>query len=104
MYVSHRKTIYRRQTPLFIAYACTIHKTQGLTLNSMATNLRQCFERAQGYVAISRVRTLSGFHLALPVRRNDFIKKQKDTDQVNLEIERLQELTIRTEQKYLFVE
>ncbi len=87
-----------------VAYACTIHKTQGLTLNSIGTNLTNCFERAQGYVAISRVRTLSGLHLGKPVRRKDLIKKPKDIERVHLEMQRLEELAEVTRQKYTFNE
>jgi ATP-dependent exoDNAse (exonuclease V) alpha subunit len=50
----------RQQVPLRLAYALTIHKSQGLTLNKAWINIGKS-ERTPGvsYVAISRVKTLS---------------------------------------------
>ena len=71
------------QIPLRLAYAMTVHKSQGMSMDAAVIDLSKAFEYGQGYVALSRVRRLSGVFLtglnqrALEVHP-EILEKDKD--------------------------
>lgn len=53
----------RKQIPLILAWALTIHKCQGASLSSVITDLTDVFDEAQVYVTLSRARTMEGLFI-----------------------------------------
>lgn len=86
--ISYEDVLSVEQFPLVLAYAITIHKSQGMTYKRIACNLATCFASGQAYVALSRCSSLDGLYLLEEVQKN-IIKVDNDVkefylNQVNL--------------------
>jgi hypothetical protein len=90
------------QYPLRLAWAITIHKSQGLTFEKIAIDIERAFAAGQAYVALSRCTSLEGILLTSPlsshcVQTNKYAielqKNEKKTDD-------LQQLLIQAKQQF----
>ena len=60
-----------KQFPLKMAWAVTIHKSQGMTFDKVIVDAHNSFDSGQVYVALSRCRTLDGITLTSKISKND---------------------------------
>lgn len=69
-----------KQIPLRLAWAITIHKSQGLTFNKAIIDAEASFAHGQTYVALSRCTSLEGLVLKTPITNNAIINDSSVTD------------------------
>ena len=65
------------QIPLKIAFACSIHKTQGITLDYAEINLENIFAPGMAYVALSRIKSINGLCITGKVNINSIVAHPK---------------------------
>jgi esterase/lipase len=88
------------QIPLRLAWAITIHKSQGLTFEKAIIDAEASFAHGQTYVALSRCKTLEGIVLKTPISSSSIINDSKVTSFTNtIEIEKPDKKTLNKAQK-----
>lgn len=75
------------QYPLRLAWAITVHKSQGLTFDHAVLDINDSFSHGQAYVALSRCRTLEGLVLTRPFSPNAIIHDTMVTSFMNRSLE-----------------
>ena len=86
-----------KQYPLRLAWAITIHKSQGLTFDKAIIDAASSFASGQVYVALSRCRTLEGMVLATPLRQDAVIADHRVDDYIDGQEEAAQRSVARLE-------
>ena len=92
------------QVPLRLAWAITVHKSQGMSLDAAVADLSKSFTYGMGYVALSRVKSLSGLCL-LGINQTAFLVDQEiaeadrrlraESIRISLELEKMKKSDIK---------
>lgn len=80
-----------RQYPLRLAWAITVHKSQGLTFDHAVLDITDSFTHGQVYVALSRCRTLEGMVLARPLLSGSVITDASVNAYIDRELQEAQQ-------------
>lgn len=89
-----------RQLPLKIAWAITIHKSQGLTFDKVIINAGAAFAFGQVYVALSRCRSLEGISLDSPISQS-VVYSDEDVARFNRDIPQIETVIARLDSEQL---
>jgi len=78
--------LIRKQIPLKLGWAITVHKSQGSTLTRAILDISSAFEPGQAYVSLSRVKSIEGLWLERPVRMNNIMVSKRVLDYYQYEV------------------
>jgi hypothetical protein len=79
----------RKQFPIKLACECTVHRSQGLTLDSVAFDPAGILIHGLVYASLSRVRSIDSLYLLIPLTKDNFKVKHK----VDIEMQHLKTTT-----------
>ncbi len=82
--IQEKPLVSIEQFPLKLAYAITIHKSQGMSIDELICNIDHIFEKSQFYVAISRAKNPRKLYLDLSY--GDFYKKLRNITQISTKV------------------
>ena len=91
--------LVRTQLPLKLAWALTVHKSQGMTLSRVEVQLANAFEYGQAYVALSRATDLAGLWLRGPPLERSAVKAHPDVKKFYAALEPPPASSLTDEQK-----
>lgn len=72
--------LVRKQIPLKLSWATTVHKSQGSTLTRAILDISSCFEVGQAYVSLSRVKSIDGLYLEREVSMRNILVSDRVLD------------------------